>query len=518
MSFFRESVRPALEKLGQPLAWHIFSLLWAVFVFWHLYEFSYPSMDSWCYFAPAAAARYPFDLSSPLLGSFAGLDHTWGLHWPAGPLLLSCATWMLPRSSAVYVLLFLSQWWLVACLARKIILRLNPGSSALANLAAFCLLADRTLFRIAWCQRYEILTLIVELSLLLLLASPSARKVFSWNRLEILLAFFLLPILQPMSLGAGACFVAARGAVLFWRKEKLGLWCAEACAFGFGIISFWAYFHFQPDAQAAFTDHAGVNLEITKATGGFYPGRNLFEFPNLYAPLYTGALLLAGMFWGGFVLLRLAFAGLKNRAASGETHFLILGAALFGFAQLLLAQATYNIYYMAMIVPWAVILAAWASARVQGPKASALALGFFLLLFVFQSGFWAGRTVEWFRLGCPRYRTMLSRAFAAIPPAKTIFVPEILWEEALRSPRHVMLNNLPNNAGDERRQDFNRYLQSCLEPGSILVFDSLQAQPSPLLKSRPWKLRESFSSTFQGTTAKRGFEIFIFESPPDGAP
>ena len=101
------------------------ALCWVGLVWIHLDRFSFASMDSWCYAAPALTAEVPLHLTMPFLGTFEGADRAWGLHWPGGPLLTSLYAPFLPHQTGVYVSIYIFYWLLLGLATAALVRRMT---------------------------------------------------------------------------------------------------------------------------------------------------------------------------------------------------------------------------------------------------------------------------------------------------------------------------------------------------------------------------------------------------------
>lgn len=492
-------------------------ILWAVIAFLNLYFFSYPSMDSWCYFSPVAASTAPGDLTTPLLGPWEGLDHTWGLHWPGGPFIGTLFFWAFPTHPATNILYAMLLWGATAIFLRVVALRLLD-SRLLANAAAILFLFDRAAFNMAWFQRHEMLSLSAELILLILWTYPSPRS--SWKivaRYALWTACFtVMTVTHPSSLGIAGIIV-----ICLWMRALVGktpkrfadaTFAALGGVLGVGLLI--GYFWAHPMAYAAFKDHAQINFEITNDPNGTnFFGKTLLLFPEFYFPFFTGAFLVFGLFVGSASVL-IHIWGAKGIAWADrlEDSKVWLMIVVLGVGQALLNLATYNAYYMILFIPFSILLILRLLSNWPKPPTYLVAIGF-LVLFLHLSII-PLRLVPWARSGFPNYRAVLAAAWAQIPSDRLVLIPDVLWENAIQSHSNALMNNLPNNATAPRRAAYENFLYNSVQRGDILIVDWLQSK-KPEIHSDP-RLRwieipdKGLTALWQGVK-KRGFDLKMYE-------
>jgi len=93
---------------------------WLLLAFTHLYRFSVPKMDSWCYFRAGCLCPHPETSLCPLLGDFQGADHIWGIHAGRAIALFHNSP-ILPADAVVYVGVICLLWLMVAWLSFRLV-------------------------------------------------------------------------------------------------------------------------------------------------------------------------------------------------------------------------------------------------------------------------------------------------------------------------------------------------------------------------------------------------------------
>jgi hypothetical protein len=265
-----------------------------------------------------------------------------------------------------------------------------------------------------------------------------------------------------------------------------------------------------PSAALVFADHAAINVALTKKATYFYLGYNCVTFPQMYAPLYTGVILLVALAWGTvqwlFTWKREGMAWLQRSESLGWTLAVVMGAM-----QLALCQLTYNGYYMALIVPWAVLslfLGGPASWMKKPQPAVMVAL---VLVVIFHGAYLGARLWQWKKQGLVNYRTALHRFYVSIPGQGMVVVPEVLWEEALASPRPALLNTLPQNTTPPMRMAYRQFLAEHETSIECLVTDRLQTQISQIEIDSGWRKTKVLDLTWLRERNRRGFFIEEWE-------
>ena len=113
----------------------------------------------------------------------------------------------------------------------------------------------------------------------------------------------------------------------------------------------------------------------------------------------------------------------------------------------------------------------------------------------------------------PSFRGELSAFWKKLPPDAQVFVPEVLWEQAVADRSRsglVRANTLPYNATDERRDRYERYCYADLKPGAILIVNRFQSNDIRRgIDPREWRFERKFSHLLQGSS-EWGYDLAIY--------
>jgi hypothetical protein len=484
-------------------------LLWLILMYFQLYEFSYPNMDSWCYFAPAAFAQHTFGLSTPLLGDFHGAASTWGLNWPGGELIASLFTPFIHGSSRIYVGWFCLQWLVVGFGTAYLIQKLTLNRF-LAVLGAGLILTDRTLFSVAWLQRHELLAGGILLGLVILSPWGSQRELRGKSWCFWALGFFVLPCLQPACGPAGLCFSVLLLLVSVVTRQRWRESVVASGSFTLGVLGVFAYFHFQPAAWAFFRDHASMGVEISRQKPFFPPAQwaNIWEY---YSRAPTGIL-----FYGAGIVaaVRFIWQGLRDHRTWLEDQnrfqlFLVSSLFLVLFAA---CHRTYNGYYLALVFPFVVILSTVQLAQIFNffQTSRLMQLAVVVGLIGIHSLFLDYRAYVLARAGFPRIREELKKTAQLLPASRRLLIPEVLWENYIDASRHVRMNTLPYNASESLRELYEGEVYRDLRRGDILIIDQVQAQPPRYrIRSEEWEEIAHYRCGYISSKF-RGFDLTVF--------
>ena len=488
-------------------------LCWLFVAFLNLYFFGFASMDSWTLTAPAAMAKHPFALTTPFLGTFEGADRAWGLHWPGGPLLTSIVTPYLPHHPATYISISIFYWLLLSLAVTALVRRLT-GSPWLALCGFLLVASDQMAFTIAWFERYELLGGAIAMVAIMALCSREDRH--SGARLAAIgVAFFLLPLIQPVFSGLGLAWVVYLGLSTFALKRSWKPFCIAAAGYAAGWAVFLGYYLSRPWLYAQFRNHAHQNLEITRNTSP--PGIHTFllHWMDIDRPFRAGAIFYGIGFCGVLALLyglwksRKDWKGYLSREEPG------IFAAVGLVATLVLAQTTYNPYYWATAWPFAAVVvcmvAYWLLERFPGRRR--LVSGVLIALILLHGAFWAGRGYLWYKTGFVNLRGQLRQFVSTLPQTGQVFIPEVLWDTYAGGNRTVLINSLPFSAGDETQQRYAAYIASRIQSGDVLVTDQLQSHPTLIDHAQPgWKELGQCNLTYRGNGGKvHGFELTAYQ-------
>ena len=495
------------------LAMLMAAVIWALLGFINLYNFSYASMDSWCYAAPAVLAKYPFDLRMPFLGTFDPASSGWGLHWPGGLFVTSIVTPFLPKYPATYVLIFMLYWLGCATTVGALVRRLS-GSAEMAFVAFLLILSDHLCFSITWLQRYELFDGMLAVLAILALGRKTCSVVS--RMFVIALTFFLFPLLHPIYVGIGffwLIYLLIRASFLRQRQEW-HVWFFAVGAYALGALVLILYYVLQPARLALFLDHAHSNVEITRATSPPGIGKFLKSLALQSAPIGIGTLVYLCAF---VEVARLAYktwssgSAIKNAFISEPT----LALSIIGLVgALLLSQSTYNLYYWSAAWPFAVVLACQLAEylRNRTPKAYLKYFHALLLaLLLVHMAFWPARTYKWYQQGCVNYRAEIRRFVESLPSSERLFIPDSLWDSAALEHRQVLMNTLPYNSGDDLRKKYESYLLSTVRSGDVLIVDKLQSHPISWNSSEEWKEIAHYANAWKGTEKLRGLDLTAYQ-------
>lgn len=487
---------------------------WALVVFVNLYFFGYASMDSWCYTAPAAMARFPFALTTPFLGGFEGADRAWGFHWPGGPLLTSIITPFLPHAPATYILISMS-YWLLLSLAVVALVRRMTGSQWLALYAFLFVASDRVCFSVTWLGRYELLGGAIAITAIMALCD--GRNWHAWMRSAIIgAAFFLLALIHPVFSGLGLAWVAYLGFRTFVLKQRCAQFCIAAAGYAAGWTAFLAYYWSRPWLYAQFLQHAREIVELTRATAP--PGIHTFLLRLLYEtdrPFRAGVIIY-GVAFGG--VLALLYGLWKSQGGWREylaREDLGIFAALGFVSTLALSQSTYNGYYWTTAWPFAVATACLVIHRLlqRFPARQGLLVGALTVLLLLHGAYWAGRAYMWYKSGFVNLRGQLREFASTLPKEGQLFIPEVLWDTYAGGNREVFLNSLPYIAGLPAEQRYASYIRPRIQSGDVLVVDKLQSNPPLIDTPQPgWKQIGECNVVYYGEDKKpHGYELTAFQ-------
>jgi hypothetical protein len=511
------------------------AVCWLGLAFIHLYFFSYASMDSWCYAAPALVARSPFQLSMPFLGTFEGLDKGWGLHWPGGPLLTSIFAPVLPHHPGVYILVYLC-YWLLACLAAAALARRLTGSSWM-GLAAFCLVAgDQICFIITWLQRYEMLDGAIAMVTIMALVprrwQPDERR---WSfifvgpglsrraRIKITLTglrsfiigagFFLFPLLHPVFTGLGGGLLVYLGLSTFALGRPWRNFIIAAVAYAAGWGGFLSYYWSRPWLYAVFLGHAHQGALLSHEHG--YPSVHMFLVTLFSIDKTRSAAIvyLAGVAYAGYLAWVFWKCG-KDWRKWMAAHELQIYTALALLGTLALSQFTYNYYYWSTAWPFAATLACDAASRLlrNFPARRRLIAGALAAVVLLHMGYFAGRTYLWYKTGFVNLRGIARDFSATLPREGRLFIPEVLWDSLAWKDREVYMNDLPYIAGDERERRYADYIATLIRPGDVLVIDELQSHVPLIDPHQPgWKEIGHCKAEYMGAGALHGFGLTAYQ-------
>jgi hypothetical protein len=476
--------------------------VWILIAWTNLYRFDVPWMDTWCYLSPAATGGAPFHLETPLLGTFAGADHTWGLHFPAAQLIYSVYFALLHFDPEWAVAMFILFWLALGVGVGWSVLRLT-GSRLWAAVAIALVLADRSVFAVALGQRPEF---IASLALLVAVMALAGLEPFrgGLRLIAAACAFAVLATAHPVTLlvGAGVCLAMA----LYLRSHPGRNWRLFACsAAGYiiGVAMLFLWFGLQPEAWSAFCDHSAGNWVPFSFGSAFW--RSLKEF---YYPTLTGHVMWA-------LACLVATYSLWTKALKTELPLRAMTVcSLFLILCIIAQQKFYNGYYLSIGVPVVVMLVAvFGSETVACIEDSRLQLVVKIAVCTFvvlHGAFWFTRTLKYVASGCPDVRKELAQVVARLPNSRRILIPEVLWEVAIADPQRYSMNTLPYHASLQRRRAYESYAYGQLRTGDLVVIDRLQSnRPLNRLDGGGWALVGTYTHLLPGRT-EWGYDLSVW--------
>ncbi len=501
-------------RLLKPLLLLLLVAGWGLWMFLQIDHFNLPSLDSLFYFAPAAFATTPFHLSTPLLAGFEGADTSWGANWPGGLLLISCFTAFLPKCPALYVILFLALWLLISALT-GLWVRAATGKSHWGLIAFLLCLFNRDLYEMASLERHELLACLALMGAAYGVFTLS-QKPFSRSGLAILLiSFFLLPLVQPVTSLVGGFFLAALACFAWWRKERPGYLLPAGGAYAAGLAGLALYFYRDPNAWLLFLDNARENAQQVydpaRSGGHFFFGKAFLKrlFRVRFIPtnlIYVGALIPACL------ILREAAGSILRRETRPLFQFDKSRPALAAFlfvATLSATQFFSNIIYPVLAVPFAVALICSALEEAKGAKNHLRAGLVSALLLAISIAYFAGKTWVMARQGWPNYRRELAALKAGLPPAHLVLIPYVMWETVLGDSQGYAMNTTPNfNA---RKLRYESMIYGEIKPGDLVLLDSFGGgQPAQSIGEPQWEKIGEKQCLWHASESVMGFDITIW--------
>jgi len=471
----------------------IFLLIWATWIFVLDYRFALPEREAWCLFGPAMGAGFPLALKTPLLGSFLGADHAWCLHWPGVPLIESCLlpllSWLSPVAARITLMLFFQA---AAAFLTYRLIRSYIGSAWIGLGAAAIILADRDFLNAVSLARPEPLTCVVLL--VYMLQMSNGANLVRTNGAAMIAAgcMFLFPWVHPVMLSIGFILCA----YAFWRARHLGAsWLCSLrmpAAYGAGLIAFASWLWFHRVAWPQFRDHASMNWAFFGPQGTFLPFLRLathtfdgVSFP-LYSPLfvYLAALGLCVVMvisrgWWSTPPLLVEDGSSTLHEGGAQTLDWALPLVTIASAMALTVVQPDPIYPL-VVLPEAVLLAAaffvLAARRLRLPVIAAPCSAL-LLLACYHGLTFITRFEKLARAGYPNLTAEARRIFEGIPAANHVFIPELLWEDAIRHPSGFLMNTLPQTSSPAMRSAYESYIYAQAQPGDVLIVDRFNSHP-----------------------------------------
>lgn len=437
------------------------------------------STDSWTYFSGVGLARWPLDLSLPLVGSWNAGDTTWAIHWPGAFLLYSLATPVLPNAAWAYTLLMLLSW-LALALATAALAYALTRSEAWSLAAAALILFDRALFESLLDLRSECLgALVLALTLLGwrgLLAAGTSSKI---NLLLLLGGSFLLPLMHPLSVPLVTLINLSLLAAWWRRPDRRGAVVSALAASVLGTLALLSWFQFHPNGWGQLFEHASLNTRPYSFGGTF------LSTLSFYAPTYLPVLLVLAALAETvrrFLLHWKAKTKSLFPALTGEDLGLFAGVLL--TVNLLAQQNFHNFFYYLITLPLVVALsisfAAFLISLIPQAKRG-LAVLALLSLLILHSLFLPMRTWLWWQAGRPDFGHIIGEFLDELPmePSSRLVLPGRLWAESTqRWPVERLRVTLPEyGAAWDSRTRYMKELVAQTRAGDIVIIGYYFNQP-----------------------------------------
>ena len=483
---------------------------WLALVWTNLYFFGYAGMDSWCYAAPALAAKAPFQLTMPFLGTFEGSDRAWGLHWPGGPLLTSAFAPFLPHNPGVFVSIYIFYWALLAAATTALVWRLTR-SSWMAFVGFLFVAGDRLCFSDTWLQRYELLDAALAICALLALCGDENQR--PRLRLTVIgVTLFLLPVMHPifMSLSIGWLVLLAIRTWALQRPWKQFIVASVATAAGWA--AFFGYYLSRPWLFAIFRNHARTNMLDARAISP--PGLGMFinRLMHIGDPQKTGTVVfVTGLGFGVCLLI-----GLWRSRATWRAYVAREELPLFLFFTLagsvFLAQFNYTDCYWAPAWPFAVALTCLLATRVMdaGPGRPRLCWAALALVLAVHWLYLPARTYAWSKLGFVNLRAKVRDFGDSLPQGGQLFLPEVFWDSYADGRRPIYMNSVPGRVGDIEEKKYADFITPMIRKGDVLVTDTQQTHQTLIDPHQPgWKQIGTCTLIYGGRSAglRHGFDL-----------
>ena len=487
---------------------------WLVVAYVHLYFFGYPSVDTWAYAAPAITARAPLEITTPFLGAFEGSDKAWGLHWPGGPLLTSIITPFLPHNPAVDVSIYLC-YWVFLCLATMTLVWRLTGSQWLALCGFLFVAGDRICFGVTWMERYELLDSAIAVTAILALCGRADRHPLL--RLAVIgAAFFLFPLLQPITTGLGLAWLVCVGLQTWALKRQWTAFWVAAAGTAAGWACFLGYYLSRPWLYALFLLHARQNVIASHEIAPLGIGTFVRRFIHIGDPTKAAAIVYLVALGGTIYLIHAlwkARGGWREFVAREELMLFAAVALVCNFA---LAQFSYTDAYWAPSWPFAVAIlcqiVCWLLRFKPGMRR--LWTGALLLIPLAQCSYLPAKTWLWHKRGFVDLRAKLRDFAATLPQGGRIFIPESLFETYASNGRgQVYMNAIPALLGEDEQKKYAAYIKPLMHRGDVIVTDAFQW--SAVLidpHSRDWKEIGSCNAIYDANAGtKHGFALIAYQ-------
>ena len=485
---------------------------WLALAWVNLYFFSFCGMDAWCYAGPALTARAPFSLTMPFLGSFEGADKGWGLHWPGGPLLTSLFAPFLPHTPAAFVSIYLFYWLLLAIAVTAVAWRLT-GSRWMALCACFLIAADRICFSNAWLERYELLDGALAMAVLLALTGENRPALRST---AIAVAFFLFPLMQPITTGLGLSWLVCIAAMTWALRRPWKQFLIAAGATAAGWAAFILYYSSRPWLWTILQVHARTNLAVAHRMAPPGIGRAIHRLLNIGNPTKSATIVYLAALCGVLYLLLAFWKSRRDWRQFLLREEVMLFASVGLLCCLFLAQFNYTDCYWAPAWPFGALIfcqMVWRLLR-GAPGLRWLWLGGLAVVLLLHAVYLPARTYAWYKLGFINLRSTIRNFAASLPQSGHLFLPEVFWENYADGKRPILMNAVPADLGPVEQQKYADYLLPQIQSGDVLVIDLHQAHMTLIDPHQPgWKPIATCSVMYGGRVAgmQHGFELTAYQ-------
>jgi hypothetical protein len=485
--------------------------LWIGSTAWLVVRFRVLDSDSIMYGLPMAFAKGPFSLAIPFLGDFPPYSTVWGHQWPGAMWLRGALYAVVPFERWLDVFLLLSCQFAAAFLAGRLVWRLT-GSGLAAMACALIVCSDRVVIAGLQLHRWEAVTILALVALLLALIRTAGRRRKEDRRSEmedgiregtskiqnskfkiapsgwLVVSFFsafVVACTHPFGMVIGAGLIGLGGIDwLILRRRSLAAAWVPAVGFLCGLGAVLLYYGLIPEAREQFLNNLALQNSFNAGSRWGFFTTHLRYYHWLGYPLF-GAWVLAAP----WVFLRLRCA--KSAGEAFAAWVLPLAAVATPLIFILTRSA--NNSYATLGTPFAAILLATAvgllpeSSRMLRVAArvalAALALGFLTV--------YPYRWLVFFRSGCPDFPAELGALVGRVPPGVRIYIPPPLWDVARKdASRDYRLYTLSVASPRERRLAYERMVYGEAKAGDMLVVDRLSGSTT----GDPWGILPTFEA------------------------
>lgn len=430
--------------------------------------FSLPSSDGAQYLMPTVVAKHPMDLTLPMVGTFQGFDHTWGLQC-IGSLVLTTALkapWPWSYSaqiamSLVFVIIIAAAMaWFVRRMTANSWLALAGGALILGNLTFIGIgINERPEL---WCTPF-----------LMLLVWCLARELEAERPTNISLslgcvAALILATLHPYAIAftGGLLFVSVLLQFHLTRQFP-GRVLIIAFSYILGLALLISYFSLKPAAFAQFRENIALQSTFNHSRLSFlyHPQQRLgAEWPWWIVGAGAGA-------WGTIRLATRYF----QRGSLAEWMQMFCGLIVAATVFLDFVLRTENFFYTAVAFPFAAAAALGFVESIGRPSSPRLRMALAtvvsaLLLFYF---LWVPvRWSRWRAEGFVHIPKVIDEFVTGLPPARKTYIPHLLWENVLtRELNKFQFFTFPLPLADASRTKYEESFLADTRPGDVLVVD-----------------------------------------------